>query len=382
MMNNLLCKTFVMGALICSTQLSAQKVSDKQPWSVRMVESEMIRCPESWQLDFQPKLKWDYCHGLELQAMLDVYDTYGDKKIFDYALAYADTMIHNDGSIETYKLHEYNIDRLNSGKFLFRIYEQTKDEKYKKAIDLLRSQLDTHPRNEDGGFWHKKVYPNQMWLDGIYMGAPFYAEYAFRNNRVQDYQDIVNQFITVARHTYDPKNGLYRHACDVSRKERWADPVTGQSQHSWGRAMGWYAMAMVDVMEVLPECYIEERKAALKLFADGMLKYQDESGLWANLADQPVTETNRLEVSGTAMMIYMLLKGVRKSWLNESYREPAIKAFNAIVNTKLHDNILEDIYLKASANNTNNYEIPEYYLPDEGKGSGPFIMAYSEMLYL
>ena len=139
MMNNLLCKTFVMGALICSTQLSAQKVSDKQPWSVRMVESEMIRCPESWQLDFQPKLKWDYCHGLELQAMLDVYDTYGDKKMFDYALAYADTMIHNDGSIETYKLHEYNIDRLNSGKFLFRIYEQTKDEKYKKAIDLLRS---------------------------------------------------------------------------------------------------------------------------------------------------------------------------------------------------------------------------------------------------
>ena len=113
MMNNLLCKTFVMGALICSTQLSAQKVSDKQPWSVRMVESEMIRCPESWQLDFQPKLKWDYCHGLELQAMLDVYDTYGDQKMFDYALAYADTMIHKDGSIETYKLNEYNIDPLN-----------------------------------------------------------------------------------------------------------------------------------------------------------------------------------------------------------------------------------------------------------------------------
>lgn len=134
MMNNLLCKTFVMGALICSTQLSAQKVSDKQPWSVRMVESEMIRCPESWQLDFQPKLKWDYCHGLELQAMLDVYDTYGDQKMFDYALAYADTMIHKDGSIETYKLNEYNIDRLNSGKFLFRIYEQTKDENIRRLL--------------------------------------------------------------------------------------------------------------------------------------------------------------------------------------------------------------------------------------------------------
>jgi unsaturated rhamnogalacturonyl hydrolase len=121
-----------------------------------MTESEMIRCPESWQLDFQPSLKWDYCHGLELQAMLDVYDAYGDKKIYDYAYAYADTMIQADGSIKTYKLSEYNIDRLNSGKFLFRIFEQSKEEKFQKAIDLLRSQLDTHPRNADGGFWHKK----------------------------------------------------------------------------------------------------------------------------------------------------------------------------------------------------------------------------------
>lgn len=133
--------------------------------------------------------------------MLDVYDAYGDKRIYGYALAYVDTMIRPDGSIETYKLHEYNIDRLNSGKFLFRIYEQSKDEKVRKAIDLLRSQLDTHPRNEDGGFWHKKIYPNQMWLDGIYMASPFYAEYAFLNNRPQDYADVVNRFITVARHT-------------------------------------------------------------------------------------------------------------------------------------------------------------------------------------
>ena len=184
---------------------------------------------------------------------------------------------------------------------------------------------------------------------------------------------IINERLNWVADVMLAPNGMYYHACN-SREDVCA--------YHWTRAMGWYAMAMVDVMEVLPECYIEERKAALKLFADGMLKYQDESGLWANLADQPVTATNRLEVSGTAMMIYMMLKGVRKGWLNESYREPAIKAFNAIVNTKLHDNILEDIYLKASANNTNNYEIPEYYLPDEGKGSGPFIMAYSEMLYL
>ena len=221
MKKNSICKIIVSGLLTAVPLMGmAQQVCGNKPWSVRMAESEMVRCPESWQLDFQTRLKWDYCHGLELQAMLDVYDAYGDKKFFDYAVAYADTMIHQDGSIETYKLEEYNIDRLNSGKMLFRIYEQTKDEKYKKALDLLRSQLDTHPRNADGGFWHKKIYENQMWLDGLYMGQPFYAEYAYRNNRVNDYADIINQFVTVARHNYDPKTDLYRHACDVSKREK------------------------------------------------------------------------------------------------------------------------------------------------------------------
>ena len=158
--------------------LAAQQVDEKLPWSVRMVQSEMIRCPQSWQLDFQPTLKWDYCHGLELQSMLDVYDRYGDERIFDYARAYADTMIRVDGTIVKYKREDFSLDRINSGKFIFRIYDQTKEEKYRKALDLMRSQLDDHPRNADGGFWHKKVYPHQVWLDGVYMGAPFYAEYA------------------------------------------------------------------------------------------------------------------------------------------------------------------------------------------------------------
>mgnify|MGYP000673153098 FL=1 len=154
---------FILALLIAMTvPVSAQQVDGKLPWSVRMTESEMIRCPESWQLDFQPKLKWDYCHGLELGAMLDVYDAYGDKKIRDYAIAYADTMVHGDGSITAYKLTDYSLDRINSGKILFRIYEQTKNPKYKKALDLLYSQFEGQPRNEDGGFWHKKIYPHQM----------------------------------------------------------------------------------------------------------------------------------------------------------------------------------------------------------------------------
>ena len=163
-------KFLILVIIMSSTiSLSAQQVDEKLPWSVRMTESEMIRCPESWQLDFQPRLKWDYCHGLELGAMLDVYDTYGDKKIRDYAIAYADTMVHEDGSITAYKLTDYSLDRINSGKILFRIYEQTKDEKYKKALDLLYSQFAGQPRNEDGGFWHKKIYPHQMWRELLFM---------------------------------------------------------------------------------------------------------------------------------------------------------------------------------------------------------------------
>ena len=387
MKRNIICKTFVIGALLCSVSLAAQKVSDKLPWSVRMTESEMIRCPESWQLDFQPKLKWDYCHGLELGAMLDVYDTYGGKKIYDYALAYADTMIHDDGSIVTYKLHEYNIDRLNSGKFLFRIYEESKDEKYKKAIDLLRSQLDTHPRNEDGGFWHKKIYPNQMWLDGIYMASPFYAEYAFRNNRVKDYADVVNQFITVA-----PKNGLYRHACDVSRKERWADPVTGQSKHSWGRAMGWYAMAFVDALDFIPkhEAGRDSMLVILNNIAEQVKRLQDpKTGLWYQVLDRSGDKGNYLESSCSTMFVYSLFKAVRMGYIDSSYLDVALKGYKGILDNFIEvdkDGLVTITQACAVAglggknyrSGDYDYYINETIRSNDPKAVGPFIMASLE----
>lgn len=352
----------------------------------------MIRCPESWQLDFQPSLKWDYCHGLELQAMLDVYDAYGDKKIYDYAYAYADTMIQADGSIKTYKLSEYNIDRLNSGKFLFRIFEQSKEEKFQKAIDLLRSQLDTHPRNADGGFWHKKIYPNQMWLDGLYMGAPFYAEYAFRNSRPQDYKDVVNQFITVARHTYDPKNGLYRHACDVSKKERWSDPVTGQSAHSWGRAMGWYAMAFVDALDFIPkhEAGRDSMLVILNNIATQVKKIQDpKTGLWYQVLDRSGDKGNYLESSCSTMFVYTLFKAVRMGYIDPSYLEVAIKGYKGILNNfiEVDKNGLVSI-TKACAvaglggknyrSGDYNYYINETIRSNDPKAVGPFIMASLE----
>lgn len=397
MKNLIVSRLYVVVLFITFTcNVSAQHVSSKLPWSVRMAESEMIRCPESWQLDFQPKLKWDYCHGLELQSMLDVYDRYGDSKFYDYALAYADTMVNADGTIKMYKLQDYSLDRINSGKFLFRIYEQTKDEKYKKALALMRSQLDTHPRNEDGGFWHKKIYPNQVWLDGVYMGAPFYAEYAYRNSEVNVYGDIINQFLMAARHTYDPKTDLFRHACDVSRKEKWSDSRTGQSLHSWGRAMGWYAMAFVDALDFIPQ-HEAGRDSMLVVFnhlANMVKRLQDnKTGLWYQVLDRSGDKGNYLESSCSAMFVYALFKGVRKGYLDASFLSVAKKGYQGILKhfievdkqglvTITQACAVAGLGGKNYRSGDYEYYINEMIRPNDAKAVGPFILASLEWEYL
>lgn len=387
----------IIGAfLLIPTITFSQTVKSDQPWSVRMAESELIRWPEAWQLDFQTQMKWDYCHGLELQAMLDVYDRYGDKRFYEYALTYADTMVNADGSIKKYKLEEYSLDRVNSGKFLFRIYEQTKEEKYKKALAMLRKQLDTHPRNADGGFWHKKIYPHQVWLDGIYMGAPFYAEYAFRNTEVNAYQDVINQFLMAARHTYDPQTDLYRHACDVSRQERWANPVTGQSQHSWGRALGWYAMAFVDALEFIPE-HEAGRDSMLIIYnkvAEQIKRLQDKkTGLWYQVLDRSGDPGNYLESSCSAMFVYSLLKGVQKGYIDQSYLKVAEKGYKGILKHFIkvdHNGMVSITKVCAVAGlGGNNYRMGDYdyYIHElvrdnDPKAVAPFIMASLEWEHL
>lgn len=372
--------------------LMAQTVSRSKPWSVRMAESEMIRTPKGWQLDFSTAPKWNYCHGLVLQSMMDVYDRYGDKKFYDYALAYADTMVQNDGSIMTYKVDDYTFDRLNSGRILFRIYEQEKQEKYKKAMDLLRTQFDGHPRNDDGGFWHKKVYENQVWLDGVYMSMPYYAEYAFRNNDVDVYQDIVNQFRTVAKHTYDVENDVYRHACDVSKRQKWADPVTGQSQHCWGRAMGWFAMACVDVLDFMPEHEPgrEEILAILEKLVKQIKARQDtKTGVWYQVIDRSGDEGNYLEATCSTMFVYTLLKAVRNGYIDPSYKDVAEKGYRGILKefVKVDENGIVSIEkccavagLGGKNNRSGDYQ---YYLNEpiranDPKAVGPFILASLE----
>ena len=385
-------KTLTLALLLSVTAaINAQIQDSPQPWSVRMAESEMVRCPESWQLDFQPQLKWDYCHGLELGAMLDVYDRYGDRRFFDYALAYADTMVNDDGTIKKYKLEDYSLDRVNSGKFLFRIYEETKDPKYKKALDLLRSQFDGQPRNDDGGFWHKKVYPHQMWLDGVYMGTPFLAEYAFRNNQPESYQEVIRQIKLAAKHTYDPSTGLFRHACDVSRQEKWCDPETGQSQHCWGRALGWYAMAIVDNLEFIPrhEMGRDSVLVILNTVAKALKRYQNAEGLWYQVMDRSGDDGNYLESSCSAMFVYALLKAVRLGFLDRSYLSTARKGYEGILRLFMREDEGGTVSItracavaglggKVYRSGDYDYYINEQIRDNDPKAVGPFIMASLE----
>ena len=391
-MNRNLLKLIVACGAACFIACTAPQKAETEKWSERMARSEMKRFPEPWMIEKAKVPRWGYTHGLVVKSMLEEWKHTGDSTYYEYAKIYADSLIDTDGHIKTMKYLSFNIDNVNGGKILFDLYEQTKDEKYKKAIDLLRSQLDTHPRNEDGGFWHKKVYPNQMWLDGIYMGAPFYAEYAFRNNRVQDYQDIVNQFITVARHTYDPKNGLYRHACDVSRKERWADPVTGQSQHSWGRAMGWYAMAFVDALDFIPkhEAGRDSMLVILNNIAAQVKRIQDpKTGLWYQVLDKSGEKGNYLESSCSTMFVYALFKAVRKGYIDKSYLKVALKGYQGILDNFIEvdkDGVVTITKACAVAGlGGKNYRMGDYtyYINEtirsnDPKAVGPFIMASLE----
>ena len=392
-MKNIPKNIFFLLAMPCITFAGfAQTVPNNAPWSLRIMDSEMIRTPKACNLDFQPTLKWDYCHGVELQAFLNAYDRYGLDKYFNYVKEYCDTMLTADGHIVSYKPSELSLDRINTGKIFFRMYERTKDEKYRKAMDMLRSQLTCQPRTSEGGFWHKLVYPNQMWLDGIYMASPFYAEYTFRNNRPEDYQDVLNQFLVIARHTYDPANGLYRHAWDESKSQKWANIETGQSAHVWGRAMGWYAMALVDALPFIPKHEVGRGKVLdiLSNVAAQMKRTQDaKSGVWYQVLDESGKEGNYLEATVSTMFVYTLYKAVRLGYINRSYLDVAEKGYQGILKTFITvdvNGLVSINHCCAVAGLGGNpyrsgdydYYIHEKIRSNDAKAVGPFINASLE----
>jgi unsaturated rhamnogalacturonyl hydrolase len=361
--------------------------------AVKMAESEMKQFPEPWTVDFNPKPVWNYTQGLIAQSMLQVWQESKQVEFFNYARKYADELIDASGKISGYKIEEYNIDCMNSGKFLFELYHQTKDERYRKTILFLREQLKSQPRTSEGGFWHKQRYPNQMWLDGLYMGAPFYAQYALVFNEPALFDDVVNQFKIVHKHTYDPKTGLNYHGWDESRQQKWANPQTGCSPNFWGRAEGWYAMALVDVLDFLPLNHPGRPKIIeiLNQVAAGVKKYQDtETGLWYQVLDQGNRDGNYLEATCSSMFTYALLKAVRKNYISKDYKAAALNAYSGILKYLIKNNKDGTISLTKCCSvaglggnpyrdGSFEYYIKEPVRDNDPKGVGPFIMASLEM---
>ena len=292
--------------------------------------------------DFNPKGKWGYTAGLVAKSMVELWKQIGEIKYYDYAKSYADQFINANGEIKGYKRSDFNIDNVNSGNFLFDLYQNTQDDRYKKAIFILRDQLNDHPRTTEGGFWHKKRYTHQMWLDGLYMGEPFYARFGSEFNEPEAFDDIINQFVVVHKHTYNSEVGLNYHGWDESKEQAWAIPENGCSPHFWGRAMGWYAMALVDILDFIPENHPkrEELIGIVKQVVAGIEKVQDpKTGLWYQVLDLGNKEGNYLESSCSCMFVYSLLKASRLNYIDKRYHLVAEKGYDGILKNFIKENI-------------------------------------------
>jgi unsaturated rhamnogalacturonyl hydrolase len=276
---------------------------------------------------------------------------------------------------------------------LYSAYERTDAECYRQAIELLRGQLRTHPRNQANGFWHKQIYPYQMWLDGIYMAGPFLAEYAFRFNEPETFNDVIHQILLIEEHTRDPKTGLLYHAWDESKQQRWCDPETGLSNYFWGRAVGWFVMALVDVLDYLPRDHAgrSDLIAALDRSAVAIVKVQDEAtGLWYQILDLPKRHGNYLEASASAMFVYAFTKAVSKGYLAQDYLLSARRGYHGLLQNLIKvdargyltlDNVCGTAGLGGEPYRDGSFEyyVAEKIIPNDPKGVGPFILAALEM---
>ena len=415
---------FINGSLVLQ-QMPYQHYSE---W---LTYSEMKRVPKSYLLDFSTKPKWSYVMGIELEGMLDTYLRYGGEDILKYCKEYTDTMIYADGNIRGFNILDYNLDNIRTGHFVTRMYQKYPEQKNLLAMQLMMKQLKEQPRTiADKVFWHKAIYAYQVWLDGIFMGLPFRTLTApitckpAKNTKAAKakadkeihaiYDDAVNQLKITYQRTLDPKTELNRHAYDETRKTFWADKETGLSQHCWGRAQGWYTMALVEVLDALPEDYARRGELIdlLKKDFDAILKWQDKkSGVWYQVMDSPKREGNYLESTCSSMFAYALLKAYRKGYVSEKYKDAGIKAYKGIIKNfiKVHPDktisltnccsvaglgpavtpeveaAMKKINPKGSVNeNTKRDGSYAYYLSEpirdnDAKGIGPFLWASLEM---
>ena len=396
---------FINGSLV----LQQKPFEHYSEW---MTYSEIERVPESYLLDFSSKPKWSYVMGIELEGMLDTYLAYGGQKIFDYCKMYTDKMIDAEGNITGYKLEDYNLDNIRTGHFVARMYQQLPERKNLLAMQMLMRQLADQPRTEaDGVFWHKAIYAYQVWLDGIFMGLPFHSLTANMLLSPQEaekiYDDAVNQIKVTYQRTLDPATGLNRHAWDETHEMFWADKQTGLSQHCWGRAQGWYTMALIELLDAIPQNYKRRGEVIelLKKDLDAVVRWQDKaSGVWYQVMDAPGREGNYLEATCSSMFAYVLLKAARLGYVDNSYREAGLKAYDGILKNFIRVNAdktisltnccsvaglgpgKSDRVLKAAPKVKENLRRDgsyEYYLyepirDNDAKGIGPFIWASLE----
>ena len=365
--------------------------SQPKPLSERMAGTVMDIWADS--LWTGRPFKWTYDQGVILEGISAIWQRTGDGKYFNYIKKSMDHFVKEDGSIRTYDGDNYNIDNVKNGRALLLLYKVTGQEKYLKAVQSIRQQLSTHPRTAEGGFWHKKIYPHQMWLDGLYMGQPFYAEYSVMAHDWSAFNDIATQFILMEKNSIDPKTGLLYHAYDESREQKWSDPVTGKSPHFWGRAMGWYGMGLVDALEYFPANHPKRAEvlAILNRFAKSVQSVQDaKTGVWYDILNMPAAKGNYLESSASAMFVYAIAKGVRLGYLPQTFMSVAQKGYAGMQKEFVENvnadkiNLTKTVSVSGLGGNpyrdgTYEYYLSEKVITNDPKGVGAFMSAANEM---
>lgn len=379
----------------CQTTAGGNDLDPGQPWSVRMAGTVMARYPHLTDMDLKfhgrSRPKWQY----DIAMLAEAIDRLGsvDQKYEAYMKDYIDFFINPEGEIFRYDMCDYNLDKIRPGNNLLILYRRTGEERYRIAIERLVTQLEGQPHNPDGGFWHKAVYPYQMWLDGIYMSSPFMAGYAREFNEPEWFDEVVRQISVIEEHTRDPQTGLLYHAYDASRGMKWSDDETGCSPHFWGRAMGWYMMAIVDALDFFPEDHPGKEKlvSILNRTGEALVKVRDrETGLWYQVLDMAGNPGNYLEASASCMFVYAFARGARKGYLDDAYRSVAASSFDSIIKEFIEVdqnglvNITNCCYAAGLGgldyrSGSYDYYINERKGRNDSKSIGPFIMAAIEL---
>jgi unsaturated rhamnogalacturonyl hydrolase len=374
---------------ICCTGKNPGVTQTSEKWSVRMAKSTIAR----WDTLTKFRDVWTYDAAFLARAIYEVSDVEKNQEFYNYFKTYMDYFISDSGTIAKYNPEEFNIDRVQPARNLLILYQKEGDEKYRNALFPFVEQMKKHPRTNEGGYWHKKVYPYQMWLDGLYMAQPFLTGYAYLIGDTIWFSEAVKQITMVYKRTLDPKTGLLYHAYDESRQQRWCTPETGQSKHFWSRAMGWYLMAIVDVLDNLPKDQ-PGRDSIINILQDvsaALVKVQDQkTGLWYQVLDMGGREGNYLEASGSAMFVYAFAKGVRKGYLHPEYKNYAVKGYEGLLSNliEIDDKGLVNLNFVCGGcglggnpyrDGSYEYYIHEKIVRNDEKGVAPFILASLEL---